>query len=113
MNITELMLVFSNPETIKNMSLMDKMNGVGVTVVLGMGITIVALIFIQLLISGMTKILSENLNKTVETPTESKTIPGIIPEPTDPELMAAITAAVAAKMGVPEKNIIRTEIKRK
>ena len=111
MNITELMGLFSNPETIKTLNMGDKMIGVGVTVILGMGITVIALIFIQFLIGMMTKLLAEKPKPAVVTEVSQKT--PMTPDVNDPELMAAITAAVAAKMGISQKSIVKTVVEKR
>ena len=108
MNITELMGMFSNPETIKSLNMGDKMMGVVVTVILGMGITITALIFIQFLIGMMTKLLAEKPKSEAAVETPQKT--PLKPDVNDPELMAAISAAVAAKMGISPKSIVKTVV---
>ena len=111
MNITELMGVFSNPETIKNLDMGDKMMGVGVTVILGMGITVTALIFIQFLIGFMTKIMAEKPKPVVVTETVQQAPLKL--DVNDPELMAAIAAAVAAKMGISQKSIVKTVVEKR
>jgi sodium pump decarboxylase gamma subunit len=114
MNIAELMELFSNPETIKTLSGGDKMMGVGITVILGMGITILALIFIMFLIGFMTKLLAEKPKaaEPVLSTTPVKKEPMKI-DPNDTELIAAISAAVSAKMGISQKSIVKTVIESK
>ncbi|WP_319371283.1 OadG family transporter subunit [uncultured Ilyobacter sp.] len=111
MNITELMGLFSNPETIKTLNMGDKMMGVGVTVILGMGITVTALIFIQFLIGMMTTLLAEKPKPVVAA--ETSQVAPMKPDVNDPELMAAISAAVAAKMGISQKSIVKTVVEKR
>lgn len=112
MNITELMGLFSNPETIKTLNMGDKMMGVGVTVILGMGITVIALIFIQFLIGMMTKLMAEKPKPAAATAEVTPKAP-MKPDINDPELMAAISAAVAAKMGISQKSIVKTVVEKR
>lgn len=111
MNITELMTLFSNPENIKTLDMGDKMMGVGVTVILGMGITVTALIFIQFLIGMMTKLMAEKPKPAAVTEETPKA--PLKPDVNDPELMAAISAAVAAKMGISKDKIVKTVVEKR
>ncbi|WP_319372311.1 OadG family protein [uncultured Ilyobacter sp.] len=116
MNIAELMKLFSNPETIKTLSAGDKMMGVGVTVVLGMGITVVALIFIQFLIGFMTSMLAEKPKTTTETQATPKSeavqAQEEASETSDEELVAVIAAAIAAHLGTSVNNLVIRNITR-
>lgn len=119
MNIAELMKLFGNPETIKSLSAGDRMMGVGVTVVLGMGITVLALIFIQFLIGFMTSILAEKPKPAEEsvpapaaTKTEAAPVQEEAPAANDEELVAVIAAAIAAQMGTSSDNIVIKNVRR-
>ena len=115
MNIAELMKLFGNPETIKSLSMGDKMMGVGVTVILGMGITVLALIFIQFLIGFMTSMLTEKPKAEVaSTPvaTKSEAVTEEAPETNDEELVAVIAAAVAAHLGTSSNNVVIQNIRK-
>jgi sodium pump decarboxylase gamma subunit len=111
MSITELMGLFSNPETIKTLSGGDRMMGVGVTVILGMGITVLALIFIMFLIEFMTIILAERPKSIV---VEEKVTKNTSEKDSqdDEELIAVIAAAIAAKLKTSVNNIKITNIKK-
>ncbi|WP_319369994.1 OadG family protein [uncultured Ilyobacter sp.] len=117
MNITELMKLFGNPETIKTLSIGDKMMGVGVTVILGMGITVVALIFIQFMIGIMTSMLAEKPKTVAEsTPVLTKNQAAPLQEEVastnDEELVAVITLAASAYLGIPSSNLFIKNIER-
>lgn len=117
MNIAELMNIFSNPETIKTLAMGDKMMGVAVTVLLGMGITVVALIFIQFLIGFMTSMLVEKpKTEEVNTASSPKSEAAAVQEEeiaaNDEELVAVIAAAVAAHLGTSSSNLVIRNIAR-
>ncbi|WP_319201591.1 OadG family protein [uncultured Ilyobacter sp.] len=118
MNIAELMKLFSNPETIKSLSAGDKMMGVGVTVLLGMGITVIALIFIMYIIGFMTTIMAEKPKPVAEstpapTPAQSAPVQEVEEVATnDEELVAVIAAAVAAQLGTSASNLVVRNIRR-
>jgi len=76
-----------------------------------MGITITALIFIQFLIEMMTKLMAEKPKGAVVTKETPKA--PMKPDVNDPELMAAISAAVAAKMGISQKSIVKTVVEKR
>jgi sodium pump decarboxylase gamma subunit len=114
MNIAELMTVFGNPETIKSLSMGDKMMGVGVTVLLGMGITVLALIFIMYLIGFMTSMLVAKPKPVVESApvATSAAVQEEAPATDDVELVAVISAAIAAHLGTSTNNLVVRNITR-
>ncbi|WP_372714024.1 OadG family protein [Ilyobacter sp.] len=117
MNIAELMKLFGNPETIKSLGMGDKMMGVGVTVILGMGITVTALIFIQFLIGFMTTILAEKpkaaaASTPVPTNTQAAPVQEEVAATNDEELVAVIAAAVAAHLGTSSNNVVIQNIRK-
>ena len=100
MTITELLAQFANPETLKTLSFANKFLAGLVTTMLGMGITFIALIILQVLISCMDKI----INRTSASPQEAAQIAALptntsaAHEPEESELIAVITAAIAVTM---------------
>ncbi|WP_320047902.1 OadG family transporter subunit [uncultured Ilyobacter sp.] len=117
MNIAELMKLFGNPETIKSLGMGDKMMGVGVTVILGMGITVIALIFIQFMIGFMTSMLAEKPKTAAEstpgpTKTQAAPVQEEVPATNDEELVAVIAAAVAAHLGTSTGNLLIKNIRK-
>lgn len=110
------MKLFGNPEAVKTLSMGDKMMGVGVTVILGMGITVVALVFIQFLIGFMTSILAEKPKTVAEnTSAPTNTQAASVQEEVatnDEELVAVIAAAVAAHLGTSASNLVITNIRK-
>lgn len=115
MNITELLTQFANPETLKLLSFTDKLVAGLVTTLLGMGITFIALIILQVLISWMDRL----INRSVEQPAQSSVAPlpavQVAPTPakTDgDELVAAISAVIAVKLKTSVDNIVIRNIEK-
>lgn len=120
MNTTELLTAFENPQVIKTLSFSEKMGGVLITAVLGMGITFLALIFIMYLIDILSNLLkekgtvAENENKVVvAAATEEVEEEEDLTEELDnnEEIIAAITAAISLQLGGNKKFIV-TNIER-
>jgi len=116
MEIVDLLALFSDPSTIKKLSLSQKLTASLVTTILGMGITFLALIILQIVTSQFDK-----LNRTrAETPdaqlvhTARKTT---VEQPVkdtmvNDELVAAVTTALAMALETSATNIIIKDIKR-
>jgi glutaconyl-CoA/methylmalonyl-CoA decarboxylase subunit delta len=115
MTITELLAQFANPETLKTLSFANKFLAGLVTTVLGMGITFIALIMLQVFISWMDQL----INRTAARPKKSsQKTPAPFPaseaasqqetyeQGDDSELVAVITAVIAMKMKIGVDNII-------
>ena len=115
MTITELLAQFANPETLKTLSFANKLLAGLVTTVLGIGITFIALIMLQVLISWMDQL----INRTAARPKKtSQKTPAPHPaseaaaqqetyeQGDDSELVAVITAVIAMKMKTGVDNII-------
>lgn len=117
MTTTELMLQFSNPETLQTLSIGSKLMAGLVTTVLGMGITFIALILLQLIISCMERLASPRKQPspvTAEVTTTSATPKKIdqTEEDNDNELAAVITAVLANHLRTSSDNIIIRNITR-
>lgn len=117
MTTTELMLQFSNPETLKNLSIGSKLMACLVTTVLGMGITFIALILLQFIISWMARLATPGNQPT---PAVAEVAPSSITPKTisqtaendDLELTAVITAILAHHLHTTSDNIIIRNITR-
>lgn len=115
MNITELLAQFANPETLKTLSFTHKLVASLVTTLLGMGITFIALIILQVLISWMDRL----INRPVGLPTQSSAPPppAVAADPTPAitdagELVAAISAVIAMKLQTSVDNIVIRNIEK-
>jgi sodium pump decarboxylase gamma subunit len=110
MTVTELLTSFANPDSIQVMSFSDKMTAGLATTILGMGITFIALIILQFMISWMDKILNKKkLEPTAEaTAPPARKLPAHQEKPAvdDNELVAVIASVIAMKMKTSVDNII-------
>ena len=109
---------FANPEMLEKMTLGEKFLGSTYIAILGMAITFVALMILWGLIIVMGKVLNTTKPKKKEV-NIAKTVPAPKPTPVvkekeeEPEeLVAVITAAIAASLGTSSSNIVVRNIVR-
>lgn len=114
MTITELMAQFANPETLKTLSFTHKLLAGLVTTLLGMGITFIALIILQVLISWMDRLINRRIappqktTRAIQMPLKTELV-----EPKDDnELIAVITSVIAMKMNTAADNIVVRNIEK-
>lgn len=116
MTTTELLAVFANPETMKALSISDKLSAGLVTTVLGMGITFAALIILMVIISWMNKLLGKSMavsaKKVAPAPVEAVVPVAAQTRENDNELVAAITTALAVTLGTSTSNIVIRNIEK-
>jgi glutaconyl-CoA/methylmalonyl-CoA decarboxylase subunit delta len=112
MTITELMLQFSNPETLKTLSLGSKFMAGLVTSVMGMGITFIALILLQFIISWMARLATPGNQPAPATAEVAPKTISQTEEDDDLELTAVITAILAHHLHTTSDNIIIRNITR-
>lgn len=115
MNITELLTQFANPETLKLLSFTDKLVASLVTTLLGMGITFIALIILQVLISWMARL----INQAAALPAQPSAppVPAVQAAPVPArtagdELVAVISAVIAVKLKTSVDNIVIRNIEK-
>ncbi len=107
---------FKHAETFAQMTLGDKMVATLYVILLGMGITFVALVTIWAITALMSKILmglegkSQPAVKAVDV--AKAPVAEAAPKEDEGELVAVITAAIAASLGTSMHNIIVTNIRR-
>lgn len=102
-----LMEKFANPQYFDSLTLSEKMAGAGVTTLLGLGTTFVILCLIWLILSIMGKIMTATGKKSAPAAAAAPAVPAATaPAPakgenlaSDAELVAVITAAIAAYEG--------------
>ncbi len=107
----------ADPELMKQMSTSDKLAGALIVTILGMLITFVVLLILWGLIAVMTKMMYKPVQQKPAitpaappvTPVEDTAVSGT---EEDEELIAVITAAIAASMQRPIQTIIVKNIKR-
>lgn len=110
MGITQILETFSNKDLVHSLSFSEKMTGVLITLILGMGITFLVLITLQYLIGVMSSLIigkgieeSKKIEKTeVKQDIKNK----------DEEIVAAITAVIAQQIGENKKFRIISATKR-
>ncbi len=112
-----LMQRFADPELIQQMSTSEKLLGSLIVAILGMAITFAVLIILWGLIGVMTRMLHRPQKQSEEkimTPQvePQKTQQTINKDNEDEELVAVITAAVAASLKKPVETIVVRNIKR-
>jgi sodium pump decarboxylase gamma subunit len=119
MTVTELLSQFSNPDTIQTLSASDKMTAGLVTTILGMGITVTALVVLLFIISWMNKLLTPNTIKEsqptspqTETATTTENAAQVHAVTDDQEIVAAITTALAMSLKTTASNIVIRNIER-
>ncbi len=114
MTITELMAQFANPETLKTLSLTHKLLAGLVTTLLGMGITFIALIILQMLISWMDKLINRSSAPAQKITPSAEVLHQTEPvdQKNDNELVAVITTVIAMQMNTAVDNIVIRNIKK-
>lgn len=118
MDTMELMAKFADPETLKTLSLMQKLLAGLITTFLGMGITFLALIILQFVIDLMARIPGIKAPATREVALQPQ--PSARPAAAameaqrlrDEQLVAAITVALAVQLGTAAGNIVIRNIRK-
>lgn len=109
MTITELLAQFANPETITTLSFTHKLLAGLVTTMLGMGITFIALIILQLLISWMDRLINRGVAPKINAPrveASGNTTSDTQETQDDSELVAVITGVIAMQLKTSVDNIV-------
>ena len=102
-----LMEKFANPQYFDSLTLSEKMAGAGVTTLLGLGTTFMILCLIWLILSIMGKIMTATGKKSAPAAAAAPAVPAATAQApgksenlaSDAELVAVITAAIAAYEG--------------
>lgn len=113
MGISELLLHLADPQAIKSLSFMEKMAGGLLVAFLGMGITFLALILLQFIITLLAKFIAvpEHKSAPVQNDPESN-VSASREDTSEEELIAVISAAVAMKMQRSTSEIVLRNIRR-
>ena len=114
MGISELLTQLANPETIKTLSFAEKMLGGLLVSFLGMGITFIALIVLQVIISLLARFTAQptqlpSHQATLVTPTPKLET---VATASDAELVAVITAAIAMYPQEPQRTLVIRNIRK-
>jgi Na+-transporting methylmalonyl-CoA/oxaloacetate decarboxylase gamma subunit len=110
MNTAEVLKLFADPELIKNLGTGDLTIGILVTMFLGMGVTFLVLVLLQLIITVMSRFMVaetvQNREIVREDSADKRT--GL---PLEDELSAVLISAVAALMQKPVNEIAIKNVK--
>lgn len=93
-----LMEQFANPDTMQGLSMGEKLAGAGITTLMGMGITFLVLVLLWACIAIMTKF-TYRPNKETKAPQPAAAAGAPAQPSADADLIAVITAAIAAYEG--------------
>ncbi|MDO4176367.1 MAG: OadG family protein [Bacillota bacterium] len=112
-----LMEIFSNPETINQLSMGEKMLASTITMIMGLGITFTVLILIWIFIAIMGKVLGATGSKKEAAAVATAAAPAVTKAPvaeaaSDDSLVAVIAAAIAAYTGGNASNLVVKKIQR-
>lgn len=113
MNASEVLKLFADPAVVKTLEWQDLTTGIFITLFLGMGVTFLVLIILQLASMGMSRILAdETAAVKPEVPHAAQYVQGRASAITvDDEIAAVITSAVAAVMGKSADKIVIKSVK--
>ena len=118
MEIVDLLALFSDPTTIKNLSGTERLLASLVTTLLGMGITFLALVVLQVVTGFFSKLAPAEKRETKEISSggieraeddRETTAQSAVDQA---ELIAAITTALALMLDKPSSEIVITSIKK-
>lgn len=111
----DLLARFADPETLKTMSIAQRLTAGLITTILGMGITFTALVILQFIISMMAKFTAPKVVKSeVEITPAPEPVVATEQEKSDDneQLIAAITVALATQLQTATSNIVIRNIRR-
>lgn len=115
MTSTELLKQFADPNVIHSLSIMDKLLAGLITTFLGMGITFIALIILQVIISCMDRLINRTSIGAAKSPVVVSipaTAPGRSNLQDDQELVAVLTTTIAMTMKTSVGNIVIRNIEK-
>lgn len=114
MDTIELLMKFANPEVMKTLSLSDRLTAGLITTLLGMGITFVSLVILQVVIELMARMGSPKTEDAgVVAGEEDEAGKDVVKNQIhDEEVVAAITTALALQLGTSVSNIIIRNIEK-
>lgn len=117
MTVTQILQIFSNKDTIDNLTFSEKMIGVGITLFLGMGLTFLVLIIlkymIEIVISNVAK-QKKNLKEEINLKSEAVEMENSSDndsEEREEEIVAAISAAIILQLGEKNRFVVKNVIR--
>ena len=114
MDTIELLSKFADPEVMKTLSLSERLFAGLITTLLGMGITFVSLVILQVVMSLTAKIAAPKLPQKQRAPQREKVdeTSGQKPLADEEEIVAAITTALALQLKTSVSNIVIRNIEK-
>ncbi len=110
MDTVQLMAMFADPETLKNLTTGQRLTAGLITTMLGMGITLLSLIILQFVIGLMAKFAvgkQPEEQKLGPQPQQAVVTTDVVEnQHNDEQLVAAITVALAVQLGTAASNIV-------
>lgn len=117
MTVTQILQIFSNKDTIDNLTFSEKMIGVGITLFLGMGLTFLVLIIlkymIEIVISNVAK-QKKNLKEEIDLKSEAVEMENSSDndsEEREEEIVVAISAAIILQLGEKNRFVVKNIIR--
>ena len=114
MDVMTLMAQFADPEILKNLTITQKLMASLITTMLGMGITFLALIILQIVIGLLARFTAEKAGE--EPASFARTTAAAVQQEEqrrlDEELAAAITVALSLQIGTGVGNIVIKNIRK-
>jgi sodium pump decarboxylase gamma subunit len=112
MSIVDLLALFSDPASLKELTLSQKMVASLATTLLGMGITFLALVALQVVITLMARFVSEDSAVTHQVPAEEEPEGEREKEEFNEEVVAAITTSLAVLLQCSSKGLVIKSIRK-
>ena len=114
MDTMELLMKFANPEVMKTLSISERLTAGLITTLLGMGITFISLVILQVVIELMARLGSPKTQDVeIADDEEHEVVEDVMKnQVSDEEVVAAITTALALQLGTSVSNIIIRNIEK-
>ena len=112
MSIVDLLALFSDPASLKELTVSQKMVASLATALLGMGITFLALIALQVVITLMARFVPEGRIVKKQEPEEKKESDEKTEEEFSQEVVAAISASLAVLLQCSQKGLVIKNIRK-
>lgn len=112
MSIVDLLALFSDPASLKELTVSQKMVASLVTTLLGMGITFLALIALQVVITLMARFVPEGRIVKKQEPEERKESDEKTEEEFNQEVVAAISTSLAVLLQCSPKGLVIKNIRK-
>lgn len=112
MSIVDLLALFADPASLKELTVSQKMVASLATTLLGMGITFLALIALQIVITLMARFVAESRDVKNQEPTEREVPVERAEEEFSQEVVAAISVSLAVMLQCPPTGLVIKNIRK-